>query len=124
MSQDVSKKLVGWKIRSVEKIRLESQLTPAPGEGNAMQVLIVVLLVLTLFWRDNSFNEEAFVIEIRVGANASVWLEEAIVPVGTTSYPLTFYSTRRHCYRIRAYNAVGESNPTNVVCHTPKTEDL
>lgn len=85
--------------------------------------IIFLVAALTLHWQDNSNNEEAFVVEIRIGGQGQLWEQEAIVPANVTEYPLVFYNTRRHCYRVRAYNQVGESGASNVVCASVRMEE-
>ena len=86
--------------------------------------IAVFILALMLSWKDNSNNEEAFVVELRIGGQGQIWREEAIVPANQTQYSPQIYSTRRHCWRVRSYNAAGESNPTNVFCYQPKGGNL
>lgn len=99
-------------------------MKPSRKKLKRLSSLAVPLLAFVLTWQDNSDNEEAFVVEIRIGGLGQPWQQEAIVPADVTSYPIQFYNTRRHCFQVRAYNQIGESNPSNIVCHMPKWGDL
>jgi S-layer homology domain len=71
---------------------------------------------LTLSWVDNSVNEAGFKVERKTGTNGT------FAPVGdvganTTSFMDGSLSTGSlYCYRVRAYNAGGDSAPSNEAC--------
>jgi hypothetical protein len=71
---------------------------------------------LTLSWFDNASNEAGFKIERKTG-QAGSFEQVALVGLDTNTYsdgaltPGTPY-----CYRVRAYNAVGDSAPSNEAC--------
>ena len=73
---------------------------------------------LTLSWADNSNNEDGFKIE-RGPATTGPFTQIGTVLPNTNSYTdsgLTDATT--FCYRVRAFNATGDSGYTNVVCAT------
>jgi hypothetical protein len=91
-------------------------LTPgtAPQAPSALSAGNATSQSVQLSWTDNSTNEQGFRIEYRPDANAS-FTEIATVAANIQSYshsgltPNTLYH-----YRVRAYNATGNSSYTNV----------
>ncbi len=84
----------------------ELKLTPLP-DGT-----------IKLTWNDNSSNEEGFKIQRKAGSNGS-YVQIATVAAGTTSFSDGSISdTTSYFYRIRAYNALGESDFSNEVSAT------
>ncbi|MDI6792084.1 MAG: PKD domain-containing protein [bacterium] len=88
-------------------------LTPEPPDDLKFSSLSDT--VAWLSWRDNSYFETGFVIErkvdkgdyttlIQVGAGVTTYREEDILP------------NNYYCYRIRAINEVGLSDPSNEIC--------
>jgi pimeloyl-ACP methyl ester carboxylesterase len=69
---------------------------------------------MTLYWNDNSNNEQGFKVERR---NGSTWSQIGIASVNSVSFinggltPGTQY-----CFRVRAYNAGGDSGFSNETC--------
>jgi uncharacterized repeat protein (TIGR02543 family) len=96
-------------------------------------VLVSLLLVaytpavaaqLTLTWTDAASNEDGFKIERATGTTGS-YAQITTVAAGTTGYvdaPLTAGTT--YCYRVRAYNAAGNSAYSNAACATPSNATL
>jgi hypothetical protein len=69
---------------------------------------------LTLAWQDNSNNEDGFKIE-RADSSLGPWTQIAQLPVGQTSYQDTgVVANWVYYYRLRAYNAAGNSGYSNV----------
>ena len=78
-------------------------------------------ITATLSWTDNSNNEDGFRIErgsliagpfVQVGvtlANVVTFIDAALLP-GT-----------QYCYRVIAFNVVGNSAPSNVACITTQS---
>lgn len=69
---------------------------------------------IDLSWTDNSSNETGFKIEIDPGNG---FFPLATVGAGVTSYSDTSVSPSQfYCYRVKAYNAAGDSAYSNVKC--------
>jgi hypothetical protein len=74
---------------------------------------------LTLTWLDNSNNEDGFKIE-RAATALGPWTQIAQLPPSITSYQdAGLIATWIYYYRIRAYNAVGDSAYSNVASGSP-----
>ncbi len=68
---------------------------------------------INLSWTDNSNNETGFKIERKTGAGGS-WSQIATVGANVTTYPSTGLSENTtYYYRVRAYNADGDSDYSN-----------
>ena len=79
------------------------------GSANAAQ--------LQLTWTDNSSNEDGFKIERRTGTSAYNQIDES--QINTTSYTNSnLPEGTSYCYRVRAFNGVGDSAFTNEACGT------
>ncbi|MCC5806078.1 MAG: fibronectin type III domain-containing protein [Opitutales bacterium] len=73
---------------------------------------------IDLAWTDNATNELGFKIE-RSATGTSGWAEIATVPAGTNAFSDTgLPPSSTHHYRVRAYNADGDSPYTNTVSAT------
>lgn len=71
-----------------------------------------------LYWKDNSSDEEEFVVERRVGAEG--FTELARVPFNTTQYMVASGQPgQQHTFRVVARSAAGGSSPSNEVSWTP-----
>ncbi len=71
---------------------------------------------VTLTWNDNSSNESGFKIER--ATNSGGYGQIALVGANVTSYVDTnLASGSQYSYRVRAYNAAGDSAYSNVVTH-------
>jgi hypothetical protein len=71
---------------------------------------------LTVTWVDNSNNEDGFELERRTGT-AGVFNVLTSVAQGTTMYvDGAVTSGTTYCYRVRAYNTVGDSAYSNEAC--------
>ena len=69
---------------------------------------------VNLSWSDNSNNESGFKIERK--ESGSTYSEIATVPANTTTYAdTTVQAQKTYYYRVRAYNAYGNSSYTNEV---------
>lgn len=74
---------------------------------------------IDLAWRDNSHNEEGFVIERRI-ADSELWEELARTAAGVTSYSdEAALADVTYAYRVRAFNVAGESENSAEVLATP-----
>jgi alpha-tubulin suppressor-like RCC1 family protein len=73
---------------------------------------------LDLFWNDNSGNEDGFIIERKTNSDGT-YAQLALAGNGATSYPDTALSAdNAYYYRLKAYNAYGESNYSNEIIFT------
>jgi len=78
---------------------------------------------LSLSWADNSKDEQGFRIERKAGTKGK-YEEIAIVRPNVTSY--TDNSARagtKYCYRVRAFNSVGNSDYSQETCATAAPEE-
>src|SRR5262245_34535170 len=79
---------------------------------------VVTAAQLTLSWSDNSTNEDGFKIE-RGPATTGPFTQIGTVPPNAASYTDSgLAEATTFCYRVRAFNATGDSGYTNVVCAT------
>ena len=84
-------------------------------EANAAQ--------LFLSWADNSKDEEGFRIERKKGTQGK-YEEIAIVAPNVTSYTdLSAQAGTKYCYRVRAFNAAGNSTYSQEICTTAAPEE-
>jgi Divergent InlB B-repeat domain len=73
---------------------------------------------LSLMWSDNSDNEDGFTIERKVGTSGT-YSEIATTGPDVASYvDSTVTNGSTYCYRVSAFNAVGESAYSNEACGT------
>jgi 3-keto-disaccharide hydrolase len=85
-----------------------SFLSLAPGAAHAA--------ILRLTWQDTASNESGFKIE---RLNGSSYVQIATVAADTRSYSdINLTEGANYCYRVRAFNAIGTSAPTNAACAT------
>jgi hypothetical protein len=78
---------------------------------------------INLAWTDNSNNEDGFKIERCQGAGCSSFAQIATVGAGVTSYPDTgLAAATSYSYRVRAYNAGGDSAYSNTASATTLSE--
>jgi len=74
---------------------------------------------LTLTWSDASTNEDGFKVERKTGS-LGTYGQLASLAAGTTGYvDGTVTTGTTYCYRLRAYNAAGNSAYSNEACATP-----
>lgn len=74
---------------------------------------------ISLGWFDNSANEDGFRIERKLGQGGS-YSSLATVGPNTEAYDdAAVNSGVTYCYRVKAFNAAGESGYTNEVCSMP-----
>jgi titin len=66
-------------------------------------------------WNDNSNNEDGFHIERSLDGGAS-WSTYATAAANATSFGDNVSADQQVCYRIRAFNLGGDSDPSNVDC--------
>jgi S-layer homology domain len=71
---------------------------------------------VTLSWVDNSSNELGFRVERKTG-EAGTLGQVGVVGANTTSFTdVTVDAGNLYCYFVRAYNAAGDSAPSNEAC--------
>ena len=79
---------------------------------------------LSLTWTDASTNEDGFKIE-RATGTAGAYGQLATVAANTTGYADgTVNAGTTYCYRVRAYNTVGDSAYSSPACATPASATL
>ncbi|MBI3961885.1 MAG: fibronectin type III domain-containing protein [Deinococcus sp.] len=100
--------------------------TPAPSTStvplvpSSLDAVGVSSSQINLSWQDNSTNETGFKIERKRGPTG-IWSQIATVGVNVTRYQSTdLVSGTRYYYRVRAYNAQGNSTYSNEA--TARTE--
>jgi hypothetical protein len=110
----------GMKMALCENIRRNRNII-APGIGVMLAVLSTAAGIFAcnatttnLSWQDTSQNEEGFRIYRVVGNDRKIIAE---VGPNVTQY-VDRNAPRNACYIITAFNAVGESPPSNFVCAT------
>jgi hypothetical protein len=78
---------------------------------------IVHAASLRLTWADNSNNESGFTVERQTAGGS--FSQIATLGANVTSYTDSgLVSGRTYCYTVRAFNAAGSSDPTNMACAT------
>ena len=76
---------------------------------------------LILNWNDNSTNEDGFRIERKIGTGGT-YAQIAQTAASASSYTdVGLTDGTSYCYRVRAFNAAGDSAFTNEACGTPST---
>ncbi len=76
----------------------------------------VLAAQLTLSWVDNSNNEDGFYLERKIGTDGT-YQRFATLPSGTTNYADTSVQDGvTYCYRLTAYNGMGNSGYSNEAC--------
>jgi hypothetical protein len=84
-----------------------------------LQGVLATLPRLQLTWADNSTNEESFVVERKTG-QAGTYQHLATLPPNTTTYvDMAVEEGVTYCYRVKAFNASGDSGYTNEACAMP-----
>ena len=77
---------------------------------------------IDLDWTDNSDNEDGFEVERAEGAGGA-FSQIDVLGAGVTTYvDSALASETEYCYRVRAYNTVGDSDYTAEVCATTLAE--
>jgi subtilisin len=99
-------------------------MPPAPPTPpSALSATAVSSSRIDLSWTDNSNNESGFKIERCTGASCSDFAVITSLGAGVTSYPNTgLQASTNYTYRVRAYNAGGDSDPSNTDDATTDTE--
>ncbi|MGD0649781.1 MAG: fibronectin type III domain-containing protein [Verrucomicrobiia bacterium] len=93
-----------------------SAITPPLLTPSALIATAISTNQINLSWTDNSDNEDGFKIERAqdVAGNPVAWTQIATVGVNTATYNDTgLPANKKYWYRVRAYNAQGNSNYSN-----------
>ena len=91
----------------------EASATPALPAPTSLTAAAVSTTQINLAWQDKSSNETGFKIERKTGATGS-WSQIAAVGANATSYQNTgLIAATAYYYRVRAYNASGNSVYSN-----------
>ena len=93
---------------------------PVPNAPTNLTANAVSTTQINLAWTDNANNETGFSIERCVGQNCTNFAQIATVGANVTSYSNTgLTANTRYRYRVRAFNASGNSAYSNIA--TEKT---
>lgn len=105
-------------------IKYSNEITVIPGTPYAPSGLELTLLSpdsIKLQWKDNSFNEDGFIIERKL-PSLSDFIEVTRVDANTTSYiDRNLYPGELHYYRIKSFNKTGSSTGSNEVYTLPSS---
>ena len=86
-----------------------------PGSPSELSLVEVSNTQINLFWRDNSTNEDAFIVERSTSDNSN-YAEIATLAAGSTSYEdINIAIPEVYFYRIKAMNSGGDSDYSNEV---------
>jgi hypothetical protein len=92
---------------------------PAPAAPSNLTATAVSTSQINLAWTDNANNEDGFKIERCTGAGCSNFAQIATVGVNATTYSDTgLAANTSYSYRVRAYNAGGDSAYSNTASAT------
>jgi subtilisin family serine protease len=96
------------------------QSPPAgPGTPSNLRVTSIKMNAVSIAWNDNSSNESGFKIERCTGSNCTSFTQVGTVGANSTGATNSGLSRRTtYGYRVRAYNASGDSAYSNVVYAT------
>ena len=80
---------------------------------------------IDLAWTDNANNEDGLKIERCTGTGCTSFAQITTVASNVTSHSDTGLAAETtYCYRVRAYNLVGDSNYSNVACATTQPTSI
>jgi len=109
---------IGRKTSYVEFSNTACAKTPAPPPSNANAVPASSSDV-DISWTDNAPTDDSFRVE-RSASAGGPWEVAAVLKPSQTSYrDADRTSEQQVCYRVLAFNAEGESGPSNVDCTVP-----
>lgn len=92
--------------------------------GLSLFATIVQAQELRLTWQDNSNNEVGFKVERKLGV-AGTFAEITQPTINVTTYTDTGLAfATSYCYRVRAFNAAGNSGYSNEACATTTANPL
>jgi Divergent InlB B-repeat domain len=89
-------------------------------------LLLVVMILqgeaiaaqLSLTWKDNSTNEDGFDVERKTGTGGTFALIKTVGANVVSYTDSSLAAGTTYCYRVRSYNAVGDSTYSNQACGT------
>lgn len=89
---------------------VSSGTTPGPRAPSTLSGVVISQTQINLTWSDDSTNETGFKLE-RAQGQAGTYAQIALLGAGVTSYNDTgLTANTEYLYRIRSYNAEGDSN--------------
>jgi hypothetical protein len=95
--------------------------------GGVVWIGVVIVLALArpaaagavaVSWADNAVDEDGFLVERRAGSGGAFQLIAVQGPNVVAYLDTTVSALGTYCYRVRAFNAAGPSDYTNVSCAT------
>jgi hypothetical protein len=94
-------------------------LPAVPAAPSGLTATTVSKNSIRLTWSGNATNEEGFKIERCTGSGCTKFSQIATVPANTTTYLNTgLRKATAYTYRVRAYNAGGDSTYSNLAAST------
>ncbi len=109
--------LFDWGFEQVAAFAIDNQCAAPPNTPTNLTTEVISATQINIYWQDNSSNEDGFRIE-RNSAGEN-WTEIATVGVNENSYgDIGLTPNKEYCYRVRAYNAAGNSEFSNAECAT------
>jgi hypothetical protein len=97
------------------------QLAALPAVPDALTATGISNKQINLSWTDNATNEDGFRIERCSGAGCTTFIQIVTVGTNVTSYQNTGLSaSTSYSYRVRAYNAAGNSSYSNAASATTR----
>lgn len=110
-------------VTTVEESVPESS-TFGPAAPSNLTATAVSAQQVNLAWSDNSGDEEGFFVE-RSTDGGSSWFSIAAVEANMSGYSVTgLYPESTYFYRVRSYNSVGRSGPSNTATATTPAEPV
>ena len=104
-----------------KRITVREALQPPEAPSN-LQATVISTTEIRLTWRDNSNKEEGFLVERRRPGGS--WGEIQRLGRNRTEYTdRELEPNTKYCYRVRAFNDAGTSNPTRERCATTEREN-
>jgi PKD repeat protein len=95
---------------------------PAPSAPSALALTVVSATQINLRWTDGSTNEDGFKIERCSGASCTAFAQITTVGANVVTYSNTaLTASTSYSYRVRAYNAGGNSPYSNTASATTTT---
>ena len=115
--------LLGWTATggrlSVDSALRACTAPSPPTAPSAVTATAATSSQINLVWSDNSGNEDGFAIERCQGSGCSVFSPIATVGTGVTTYANTgLAASTTYSYRVRAYNAAGNSGYSHTATAT------
>jgi hypothetical protein len=94
----------------------------APAAASTLAATVMSTTQLNLTWKDMSANEDGFLIEQCTGATCTNFAQVAQVGANVTKFSATgLVKATTYRYRVRAFNAGGNSAYSNIAAGTTKS---